>query len=65
MNKTFFNTYISDFLNKGHKRSQLAKKNILASIIIKGINIAIGLTLVPLTIDYLNPTKYGIWITLS
>ena len=26
---------------------------------------AIGLVLVPLTINYLNPTKYGIWITLS
>ena len=24
-----------------------------------------GLVLVPLTINYLNPTKYGIWITLS
>lgn len=65
MNKRFFQSRILSFLNKGHKRSQLAKKNILASIFIKGFNIAIGLTLVPLTINYLNPTKYGIWITLS
>ncbi len=57
--------YISNFFTKGHERSIKAKKNIVASFAIKGINIAIGLALVPLTIDYLNPTKYGIWITLS
>lgn len=54
-----------DFFSKGHKRTIQAKKNIIASFIIKGLNIAIGLALVPLTIHYLNPTKYGIWITLS
>lgn len=53
------------FFNKGHERSIRAKKNILASFVIKGLNIAAGLILVPLAINYLNPTKYGIWITLS
>lgn len=52
-------------LKEGHERSIKAKKNIIASFIIKGLNIGIGLILVPLTINYLNPTKYGIWITLS
>ena len=52
-------------INKGHNRTVRAKKNIAASFIIKGLNIAIGLMLVPVTINYLNPTKYGIWITLS
>ena len=61
---------ISSFINflgldKGHERTVKAKKNIVASFVIKGLNIAIGLILVPLTINYLNPTKYGIWITLS
>jgi len=54
-----------DFFNKGHERSIRAKKNILASFVIKGLNIAAGLILVPLAINYLNQTKYGIWITLS
>ena len=49
----------------GHERTIRAKKNIAALFIIKGINIALGLALVPLTINYLNPTKYGIWITLT
>lgn len=56
INKTF---------SKGHKRSVRAKKNILASIIIKGLGIMISLILVPLTLQYINPTEYGIWITLS
>lgn len=57
--------YISKAINKGHKRSVKAKKNILASFMIKGGSIAISLILVPLTINYVNPTSYGIWLTLS
>ncbi|MBK6282674.1 MAG: oligosaccharide flippase family protein [Draconibacterium sp.] len=60
-----FKKYISNFLNKGHQRSIDAKKNIAASILIKGVTIAINLALVPLTINYVNPTQYGIWLTLS
>jgi len=54
-----------NFFTKGHQRSLEAKKNIIGSILIKGISIAIGLVLVPLTINYINPTQYGIWLTLS
>lgn len=50
---------------QGHERTNRAKKNIAASFVIKGINIAVGLALVPITINYLSPTKYGIWITLT
>ena len=56
---------VNNKINKGHQRSVKAKKNILASFIIKGGNIAISLVLVPLTIHYVNPTQYGIWLTLS
>jgi O-antigen/teichoic acid export membrane protein len=54
-----------NIISKGTERSVNAKKNILASLIIKGISILISLILVPLTIHYLNPTRYGIWLTLS
>ena len=60
-----FKTYISDFFNKGHQRSIEAKKNIAATFLIKGASIIINLALVPLTIHYVNPTQYGIWLTLS
>jgi O-antigen/teichoic acid export membrane protein len=56
---------IFEYFSKGHERSLRAKKNIAASFIIKGLNIAVSLVLVPLTINYLDPTRYGIWITLS
>lgn len=56
---------LNGYINKGHLRSVNAKKNILASFFIRGLNICIGLILVPLTIHYINPTRYGIWLTLS
>lgn len=52
------------FLNSGHTRSIKAKKNIIASIFIKGISVLTSFILVPLTINYLNPMNYGIWLTL-
>ncbi len=56
---------ISNFFNKGEKRSIAAKKNIVGSFLIKAINMATALVLVPLTIHYINPTQYGIWLTLT
>ena len=58
-------TFFSNLINKGHDRSVKAKKNIIASFFIRGISIAISLVLVPLTINYINPSRYGIWLTLS
>lgn len=57
--------YIKNFLTKGHERSLKAKKNILASLFIKGSSIVISLILVPLTINYISPSGYGVWLTLS
>lgn len=56
---------INSFLNKGSKRTTLVKKNILATFFIKGLSIFISLLYVPLTLNYLNPTRYGIWMTLT
>jgi len=52
-------------ISSGHARSVRAKKNILGSFITKGLSIGIALLLVPLTIDYINPSRYGIWLTIS
>ena len=57
--------FLNNIISKGHHRSVKAKKNIIASFFLKGISIAISLILVPLTIHYVNPTQYGIWLTLS
>jgi O-antigen/teichoic acid export membrane protein len=56
---------LKGFFSEGHERSVKAKKNILASFLIRGGSIAISLILVPLTINYINPSRYGIWLTLS
>jgi O-antigen/teichoic acid export membrane protein len=51
--------------SEGHERSVKAKNNITSSIIIKGGQVFVNLILVPLTINFVNPKQYGIWLTLS
>lgn len=55
---------LSGFFN-GDKRTNLLKKNIVASITIKFISIITSLLLVPLCLGYLNQQLYGLWLTLS
>lgn len=57
--------YIINLVNKGHDRSVKAKKNIIASVFIRGTSMAVSFLLVPLTINYVNVSQYGIWLTLS
>lgn len=52
-------------LSSKNERSAEAKKNIVYSLILKGASILVSLVLVPLTINYVNPTQYGIWLTIS
>ena len=56
---------LNNFLSRGHQRSIKAKKNIVALFFIKGLSIAISLLVVPITINYINSSRYGIWLTLS
>lgn len=46
-------------------RSKEAVRNIMISFIARGISMVCSLLLVPITINYINPTRYGIWLTLS
>ncbi len=52
-------------LGIGHERTKRAQKNIATSVVLKGFSIILGLVSMPLTIHYLEPQKYGIWVTLS
>lgn len=56
---------IKHFFSQGDKRSIEAKKNVIGSLFIRVLSIAISLIMVPLTIHYVNPTLYGIWLTMS
>ena len=51
--------------SKTSTRSKEAIRNIFISFTAKGISILSNLLIVPLTINYVNPTRYGIWLTLS
>ena len=48
-----------------HNRTLNIQKNILASFLLKGISTGVMFLLVPLTLDYLDQERYGLWLTLS
>lgn len=50
---------------KGNSRSASVKRNIVGSLLIKGISIIIQLMIVPLTLGYVSSELYGVWLTLS
>lgn len=56
---------IKAFISRGSERSINAKKNIIGSFLIKGISILVNLLIIPITINYVNPTQYGIWLAIS
>lgn len=56
---------ISEQLLSSNKRSKDAIKNIVISLIAKVASIISSLLILPLTIDYVNPTQYGIWLSIS
>jgi O-antigen/teichoic acid export membrane protein len=59
------NFNLKSFVTQGHERSVKTKKNIFTSLLIKCVSIVISFLLIPLALTYLNPVKYGIWLTLT
>ncbi|MBC5774886.1 hypothetical protein H8S95_12490 [Pontibacter sp. KCTC 32443] len=55
----------SRFFSDQDELTWRAYKNIFLSFLYKGFGVIVGLLLVPLTLSYLSPVKYGIWLTLS
>ena len=49
---------------KGSARSARAKRNILLTMLIKGLGVLIGFLYFPLSLDYLGAAKFGIFLTL-
>lgn len=49
----------------GSERTVTIKKNILGSLLIKGISIIVSLLLVPMTLGYVSAEIYGVWLTVS
>ncbi|MCJ8497158.1 oligosaccharide flippase family protein [Chryseobacterium salipaludis] len=47
------------------RRTFITRKNIFYSFFVKSFGVFTSLLLVPITLKFLNPTEYGIWITLN
>lgn len=56
---------ITSFITQGHERSVRAKKNIVSSLLIKGASIAISFLTLPITLNYVDASTYGVWLTMS
>lgn len=56
--------FISRFIG-GTGRSATVKRNVVGSILIKGISIGVSFFMVPLTLDFVDKELYGVWLTLS
>lgn len=63
--RSYVKTLSRSFFKEGHERSLKIRKNVIISFLIKGASIPIALILVPMTINYINPVQYGIWLTIS
>lgn len=64
MFRTVLNTIIYK-ITGGNERSVKATYNIAYLSLIKGVSILLNLLIIPITIKYVSPSQYGIWITLS
>lgn len=49
----------------GSQRSNVVKKNVIGSLLIRGCSILVSLLLVPLTLGYVSSELYGVWLTIS
>ncbi|UKT63252.1 lipopolysaccharide biosynthesis protein [Pedobacter mucosus] len=56
---------IVSLIKSDGNRSEKIFKNVILSFGVKGGSIIVGLLLVPMTINYINPIQYGIWLTIS
>lgn len=52
------------FVNSGDKRTQVVKKNAIASLIIKVLSMGIDFAKVPILLSYLSAENYGLYVTI-
>ncbi|HEX2847754.1 MAG TPA: oligosaccharide flippase family protein [Chitinophagaceae bacterium] len=56
---------LNRLIKGGEGRTVKIKRNIIASFLIRILTIAINFSIVPLTIEYVSPVKYGVWIIVT
>lgn len=56
---------IFQFFTVGNLRSIKLKKNILGSFFAKGLSIIVGFLLIRIALEYLDQTRFGIWLVIA
>ncbi len=56
---------ITTLLKRGDARTKRLKSNIILSILLKGLSVAVTFMLVPATIGYVDAEVYGVWLTIA
>lgn len=59
-----FRSLCNRFISGDHRTANVIK-NSLASAVLKVATLACSLAIVPITINYLNPENYGIWMAMT
>lgn len=59
-----FNAHLSG-QSRSKIRSYRVNFNVILSFLFKGFSISIYFIMVPITLDYLDANKYGIWLTIN
>ncbi|MDD5570032.1 MAG: MATE family efflux transporter [Bacteroidales bacterium] len=65
MIKKIIPEFILKYFTEGNELSIKVKKNAVALLVLKGITLAISFIRVPIVLDYVTNTEYGIWLTLT
>ena len=60
-----YKTLFRSLFHSENERTDLIKKNIWGTVLIKGLSVPVSLLIVPVTINYINSEMYGIWLTLT
>ncbi|MBI5915633.1 MAG: MATE family efflux transporter [Bacteroidetes bacterium] len=55
---------IKTYIGRGHERTVRAKKNVILSVVFKGIGVLTGFAYFPLSLEYLGVAKFGVFLTL-
>ena len=55
---------IVSIFTEGHQRTLAVKRNVAASIVLKGLSVLVTMLLVPATIGYVSDEIYGVWLAI-
>lgn len=58
-------SFINKLFHSDHARTLQVRKQIIYSLLVKGISVIVTFAMVPLMVNILDQERYGVWLTLS